>query len=235
MRLFLIAFICLLATPLCLAQQVKLQNFNKVSLASVYDGDTFKVYLACKYPIFCKAIPVRVRGVDCPEIRGGTPETKAAAKAAKAFTKQFLRGGIIGGKKQTGKYKIDARFNKVALADKIRRISELKPWIHLSNEEASAFLDRMENELPSKSLIFLDPPYYVKGASLYYNHFKDSDHAILANNVKRYSKHWIVSYDNVEQVRKLYKPYRSETYSLNYSVQAHYQGSEVMFFSKGLI
>lgn len=95
MRLFLIAFICLLATPLCLAQQVKLQNFNKVSLASVYDGDTFKVYLACKYPIFCKAIPVRVSGVDCPEMRGGTRETKAAAKAAKAFTKQFLRGGKI--------------------------------------------------------------------------------------------------------------------------------------------
>lgn len=95
MRLFLIAFICLLATPLCLAQQVKSQNFNKVSLASVYDGDTFKVYLACKYPIFCKAIPVRVRGVDCPEMRGGTPETKAAAKAAKAFTKQSLRGGKI--------------------------------------------------------------------------------------------------------------------------------------------
>lgn len=95
MRLFLTAFICLLATPLCLAQQVKLQNFNKVSLASVYDGDTFKVYLACKYPIFCKSIPVRVRGVDCPEIRGGTPETKAAAKAVKAFTKQFLRGGKI--------------------------------------------------------------------------------------------------------------------------------------------
>lgn len=95
MRLFLIAFICLLTTPLCLAQQVKLQNFNKVSLASVYDGDTFKVYLACKYPIFCKAIPVRVRGVDCPEMRGGTRETKAAAKAAKAFTKQFLRGGKI--------------------------------------------------------------------------------------------------------------------------------------------
>ena len=96
MRQFLIAFIFLLATPLGMAQQeVKLQNFNKVSLASVYDGDTFKVYLACRYSIFCKAIPVRVRGVDCPEMRGGTEETKAAAKAAKAFTKQFLRGGKI--------------------------------------------------------------------------------------------------------------------------------------------
>lgn len=93
-----ILFLFMFVFPLlCFAQArtETLQNFNKVSLASVYDGDTFKVYLACKYPIFCKAIPVRVRGVDCPEIRGGTPETKAAAKAAKAFTKQFLRGGKI--------------------------------------------------------------------------------------------------------------------------------------------
>lgn len=71
------------------------QNFNKVSLASVYDGDTFKVFLACRYPVFCKAVPVRVRGVDCPEMRGGTKETKAAARAAKKFTKEFLKSGKI--------------------------------------------------------------------------------------------------------------------------------------------
>lgn len=76
-------------------EAVELQNFNKVSLASVYDGDTFKVYLSCRYPVFCKAIPVRVRGVDCPEMRGGTKKRKAAAKAAKAFTKDFLKSGKI--------------------------------------------------------------------------------------------------------------------------------------------
>lgn len=71
------------------------QNFNKVELASVYDGDTFRVHLACKYGVFCKTIPIRVRGVDCPEIRGGSTETKALAKQAKAFTKNFLKGGKI--------------------------------------------------------------------------------------------------------------------------------------------
>lgn len=71
------------------------QNFNKVSLASVYDGDTFRVHLACKYGVFCKTIPIRVRGVDCPEIKGGSAETKALAKQAKAFTKNFLKGGKI--------------------------------------------------------------------------------------------------------------------------------------------
>ncbi len=53
MRQLLLAFIFLLTAPLGVAQQeVKPQNFNKVSLASVYDGDTFKVYLACRYPLF---------------------------------------------------------------------------------------------------------------------------------------------------------------------------------------
>ena len=146
-----------------------------------------------------------------------------------------IKGGIIGGKKQIGKYKIDARFNKTALTDKITQIATLKPWIHLSNEEASVFLLRMENELPNKSLIFLDPPYYIKGSSLYYNYFVHNDHANLANQVKLYPKNWIVSYDNVKEVRQLYTPCRFKTYNLNYSVKNHYKGSEIMFFSENLI
>ena len=70
-------------------------NFHKVSLASVYDGDTFRVHLAYKYGVFCKTIPIRVRGVDCPEIKGGSIETKVLAKQAKAFTKSFLKSGKI--------------------------------------------------------------------------------------------------------------------------------------------
>ena len=92
----------------------------------------------------------------------------------------------------------------------------------------------MENELPNKSLIFLDPPYYIKGSSLYYNYFIHDDHAKLSNQVKEYSKHWIVSYDNVQEVRKLYTPFRCKTYNLNYSVKNHYKGSEIMFFSNNL-
>ena len=72
-----------------------IQNFSKVSLSSVYDGDTFRVHLNCKYRIFCKSMPVRVRGIDCPEIRSDSAETKALAKQAKVFTKNFLKSGKI--------------------------------------------------------------------------------------------------------------------------------------------
>ena len=78
------------------SQQKDMANFDNVSLISVYDGDTFYVEISsCNIAVFCQHIPVRVRGVDCPEMKGGTVETKARAKQAKAFTQEFLYSGKI--------------------------------------------------------------------------------------------------------------------------------------------
>ena len=65
-------------------------SFRDVSVASVYDGDTFKINLNCSFAVYCEKVPVRVRGVDCPEIKGKTKKEKALAQQAKAFTKAFL-------------------------------------------------------------------------------------------------------------------------------------------------
>ena len=115
-----------------LGQEKKLQNFNKVRLSSVYDGDTFKVYLACRYPVFCKSIPVRVRGVDCPEVRGGTKETKAAAKAAKAFTKDFLKSGKIllrnCGRDKYFRLLCDVKVNGKSLAEELLKSGHAVPY-----------------------------------------------------------------------------------------------------------
>ena len=61
-----------------------------VSVASVYDGDTFKINLNCSFAVYCEKVPVRVRGVDCPEIKAKTAREKSLAQEAKAFTKNFL-------------------------------------------------------------------------------------------------------------------------------------------------
>lgn len=66
------------------------QAFNDVSVASIYDGDTFKINLNCSLAVYCEKVPVRVRGVDTPEIKGKTEREKALAQKAKAFTKEFL-------------------------------------------------------------------------------------------------------------------------------------------------
>lgn len=66
------------------------QAFENVSIASIYDGDTFKINLNCSLAVYCEKVPVRVRGVDTPEIKGKTEREKALAQKAKAFTKDFL-------------------------------------------------------------------------------------------------------------------------------------------------
>ena len=66
-----------------------------VSVISVYDGDTFKINLNCSLAVYCEKVPVRVLGVDCPEIKGKTEKEKKLAQQAKAFTKQFLEKGPI--------------------------------------------------------------------------------------------------------------------------------------------
>ena len=117
----------------CQAQENDLnQNFNKVSLASVYDGDTFRVHLACKYGVFCKTIPIRVRGVDCPEIKGGSAETKELAKQAKAFTKNFLKSGKIllrnCGRDKYFRLLCDVKVNGKSLGEELLKAGHAVPY-----------------------------------------------------------------------------------------------------------
>ncbi len=70
-------------------------SFDNVSIASVYDGDTFKINLNCSLAVYCEKVPVRVLGVDTPEIKGKTEREKKLAQQAKAFTKDFLARGPV--------------------------------------------------------------------------------------------------------------------------------------------
>ena len=71
------------------------EALQDVSVVSVYDGDTFKINLNCSLAVYCEKVPVRVLGVDCPEIKGKTEKEKKLAQQAKTFTKNFLDNGPI--------------------------------------------------------------------------------------------------------------------------------------------
>ena len=73
---------------------------------SVYDGDTFRVNIDSLPPIVGKNIPIRVNGVDTPEIRGKCQYEKNLALEAR----DFVRGKVANAKEikltnlQRGKY-----------------------------------------------------------------------------------------------------------------------------------
>lgn len=129
----------------------------------------------------------------------------------------ILSGGVIGGKSQNGNYKIDARFNKSKLIDRINKISGMRNYISLYNLDALTFIDEIENELPKKTLIYLDPPYYEKGSQLYRNHYKPSDHQEIADRVSKISVPTLITYDNCIEIKHLYQKEKIIEFSLHYS------------------
>ena len=143
----------------------------------------------------------------------------------------IILGGPIGGKAQDGPWKLDARFNKLDMIRRIEHIAGLRHRITLHHLDASDLIEKVVPKIPRRSLVYLDPPYYVKGKGLYEDHYEHQDHAVIAKKVLKLQHPWIVSYDNVPQIAELYKSVRAVTFGLRYSAQARYEGSEIMFFS----
>ncbi|MCB0707452.1 MAG: DNA adenine methylase [Saprospiraceae bacterium] len=147
----------------------------------------------------------------------------------------IITAGIIGGRSQSGKYKIDARFNKEDLINRIIKIANFRDRISIRNLDAVDLIKDLTKTLPKKSLIFFDPPYFVKGQGLYLNHYSPKDHEAVAKAITKLKKlNWIVTYDNVPEIKSLYSKYRQQNYTLNYSASTPSKGQEVMMFSNSL-
>lgn len=149
----------------------------------------------------------------------------------------ILNGGIIGGRDQTGPWKIDARYNAADLVARIVAIGRQAHRISLSNLDACEFIHRGARTWPERTLVYLDPPYFVKGRRLYHDFYRPKDHAQVADAVNREltAHSWIVSYDDVPEIRDIYTDARTIAYTVGYSARTVRAGSEVMFFKDGLI
>ncbi|WP_086175090.1 DNA adenine methylase [Acinetobacter sp. ANC 3903] len=142
----------------------------------------------------------------------------------------ILKGGVIGGKNQDGYYRLDARFHKENLSKRIEKIGEFKEYIKVYNYDALELLGKVDSLLPENSLIYLDPPYYVKGQGLYRNFYIHEDHVQIRQALDKVRTKWIVSYDNCIEIKEIYSGYRQEDYELNYSAYYKVKGSEVMIY-----
>lgn len=141
--------------------------------------------------------------------------------------------GPIGGYHQSGIWKIDARFNREQQIKNIQLIKQFRDRIDVSNLDALAFIETHFND--KNNFIYLDPPYYVKGSKLYRNFYVHNDHCeilkLLENNRR---SNWVVSYDDVPQIRDIYNKFDPILYELNYSAGNASTGKEVIYVSDSL-
>lgn len=145
-----------------------------------------------------------------------------------------LTGGIIGGRNQQGEYKINARFPKDVLAEKIRGIAARKDDITIINEDASKLLGNSALRDPRGTFVNFDPPYVGKGAQLYRNSFSKQAHIEFARTVKRCRRRWIVTYDVDPLILQIYSRYRIGFLDVSYSVGEQKNAQEYIIFCHGL-
>jgi len=145
--------------------------------------------------------------------------------------------GPIGGYRQTGKYRLDVRFNRSSLAQRVFELNRLRESISISCQDAIKFL---KTKLPrgndrQRVFVYLDPPYVNKGQRLYLNAYKASDHAELARYLKAQGTlPWIMSYDDSPLVRRLYSSCKVALIPINYSLQVKRSAHELIIAPKRL-
>jgi len=144
----------------------------------------------------------------------------------------IIEGGPIGGMEQTGFWNVQARFTKNTIISRLEKIKEFKNKISVRNLDGITLLRQLEkNKCKNRYFIFLDPPYYQKGKSLYLNHYIDKDHKKLLKLLEKSSLKWVMTYDDVSYIQNLYNNFKKNNFTINHSAFKARQGKEVLIFS----
>lgn len=113
----------------------------------------------------------------------------------------------------------------------IDRIEKLDlDYIDFYNEDFSDFIDdnyRLEN------FMFLDPPYYLKVSKLYGNSgdlHENFDHQLLFEKVRE-KLNWIITYNDCDYIRDLYKDFRIIEVDWSYGMNKSKKSSEIVIVS----
>jgi len=143
----------------------------------------------------------------------------------------ILSGGPIGGVEQAGDWKITTKFGKQYFYRVIRKFARYGSRIQLFNMDAVEFLDKVVRPLGANTFIFLDPPYFSVGKELYRDHyFEVEDHYRLSEAVKELKQPWLMSYDDVSEIRALYPNNLVEDMAMYYHTYSKKHKAEILIY-----
>lgn len=149
------------------------------------------------------------------------------------FLNRTNRSGIlgarpIGGLEQLGKWKLDARFNKVDLVARIQYLARFRQQVVVSQLDGREFLWELDRQ-PATTLFYVDPPYIRQGEDLYLANMTYADHVQLASTLRRIQSSWVLTYDRDERIPDdIYAGMPCATFTISHTAAKQHIGSEYL-------
>lgn len=143
----------------------------------------------------------------------------------------ILMAGPIGGMQQKSRWTIDCRFPTKTIVKRIQAIACYRRGIRVSNRDAIRLLDKMDRS--THTFVYVDPPYYQKGATLYRRFFTRQHHRHLHAVLRKKAIQCLVSYDLNPFIQGLYRDWPRWIFPLTYSAHQHTKEREVLYW-KGI-
>ena len=242
-----------------ISKEFDLKNFNKL-ISSFFGGGSFEFYMQNKYgynlivndkfePLMTYWKQVKEnKKLLCDKLEEITEVTKEdfnnykkllndvnETKLNKAIYYFIINRCSFSGSTLSGGFSKEAskkRFTKSSI-DKIRNLNLSK--LELFNEDIKDFLNKSDlfNE---KTIIFLDPPYYLEDKSnrLYGTSgdlHRDFNHLELFELIK-IKRNWILTYNNCDFIKNLYKDYKIiDNIKWNYGMNKSKKSNEIIIIS----
>lgn len=158
---------------------------------------------------------------------------------ATLFLNRCNRSGIlkarpIGGLSQDGRWRMDVRFNRKNLADRVRLLGQFRRRVVVTQSDGREVLRSLSSKW-QEVIAYVDPPYLLQGEGLYMDSLRPADHDELASILCGSDLRWFLTYDVHERVIKdLYRDMRCIQFDIAHTAQSPHVGSEYGVFSANL-
>ncbi len=119
--------------------------------------------------------------------------------------------GPLGGKSQTSANKIDCRFYRNTIIQRLKELRAFRDQVVnvdcLDWRETIKRHEKLEGNDPNACLIYLDPPFFHKAEDLYNHHFSAKQHENLIAQLSTLQIPWLLSYDRCPEAIGLFRKY----------------------------
>lgn len=182
-------------------------------------GDVVNLFriLQRHYPQFMDTLRFQITSRrEFERLKASDPATLTDLERAARFL--YLQRLTFGGKVAGRSFGVDrstgSRFNLTTLAPLLQDVHERLASVVIENLDWQVFIDRYDRP---ETLFYLDPPYW--GTEDYYGKelFSRDQYEVMAERLARLSGRFILSINDVPEIRSIFSAFRIDGVSLTYT------------------